>query len=89
LEKKLINFQVMIDAGTISAGPRTLEDGRLSEEGSEYLKDGLSKIPPGRHPKKEAECCLTSPETRPDVAGDLVAALYEQRASPSAPQLHA
>jgi uncharacterized protein (TIGR00730 family) len=54
--KKLINFQVMVDAGTIS--PTDLELFKMvdsPEEGFEFLKDGLSKYHLPGIPKKEAE----------------------------------
>jgi uncharacterized protein (TIGR00730 family) len=64
--KKLINFQVMIDAGTISAGD--LEFFKIvdsPEEGFEYLKDGLTKYHLGGIPKKEAEVLPDIARTRP------------------------
>jgi uncharacterized protein (TIGR00730 family) len=62
--KKLINFQVMIDAGTIS--PADLELFKMvdsPEEGFEYLKDGLSKYHLEGIPKKG--------EVLPDIARTL------------------
>jgi uncharacterized protein (TIGR00730 family) len=53
---KLINFQAMIDAGTIAA--KDLELFKLvdsPEEGFEYLRDGLTKFHLGGTPKKEGE----------------------------------
>jgi len=64
--KKLINFQVMIDAGTISAGDLELFKMVDSpEEGFEYLKDGLSKYHLAGIPKKEAEVLPDIARTRP------------------------
>ncbi len=64
--KKLINFQVMIDAGTISPGD--LEFFKMvdsPEEGFEYLKDGLSRYHLAGIPKKEAEVLPDIARTRP------------------------
>jgi len=64
--KKLINFQVMIDAGTISAGDLELFKMVDSpEEGFEYLKNGLTKYHLGGIPKKEAEALPDIARTRP------------------------
>jgi uncharacterized protein (TIGR00730 family) len=64
--KKLINFQVMIDAGTISAADLELFKMVDSpEEGFEYLKDGLTKYHLGGIPKKEAEVLPDIARTRP------------------------
>ena len=64
--KKLINFQVMIDAGTISAGDLELFKMVDSpEEGFEVLKDGLSKYHLAGIPKKEAEVLPDIARTRP------------------------
>jgi len=62
--KKLINFQTMIDAGTIS--PADLDLFKMvdsPEEGFEYLKDGLSKYHLEGLPKKA--------EVLPDIARTL------------------
>jgi uncharacterized protein (TIGR00730 family) len=62
--KKLINFQVMIDAGTISAADLDLFKMVDSpEEGFEYLKDGLSKYHLEGLPK--------TTEVLPDIARTL------------------
>ncbi len=64
--KKLINFQVMIDAGTISPGDLELfKIVDSPEEGFEYLKDGLSKHHLAGIPKKEAEVLPDIARTRP------------------------
>jgi uncharacterized protein (TIGR00730 family) len=63
--KKLINFQVMIDAGTITAADLELFKMVDSpEEGFEFLKDGLSKYHLAGIPKKEGEVL-------PDIARTL------------------
>jgi uncharacterized protein (TIGR00730 family) len=62
--KKLINFQVMIDAGTISAADLDLFKMVDSpEEGFEFLRDGLSKYHLEGIPKKD--------EVLPDIARTL------------------
>jgi uncharacterized protein (TIGR00730 family) len=62
--KKLINFQVMIDAGTISAADLDLFKLVDSpEEGFEYLKDGLSKY--------HLEGLSKKTEVLPDIARTL------------------
>src|SRR2546430_7753061 len=62
---RLINFQVMIDAGTISAGDLELfKIVDSPEEGFEYLKDGLTKYHLGGIPKKEAEVLPDIARTR-------------------------
>src|SRR5580700_11256728 len=54
--KKLINFQAMIDAGTINATDLDLFKMVDSpEEGFEYLRDGLTDFHLGGQPKKEKE----------------------------------
>jgi uncharacterized protein (TIGR00730 family) len=54
--KKLINFQAMIDAGTIAAGDLELFKMVDSpEEGFEFLRDGLTEYHLGGVPKKEGE----------------------------------
>lgn len=64
--KKLINFQTMIDAGTISR-----QDLKLfkivdsPEEGFEFLRDGLTKHHLGGGPKKEAEILPDIAKTNP------------------------
>jgi uncharacterized protein (TIGR00730 family) len=62
---KLINFQAMIDAGTIAA--KDLELFKMvdsPEEGFEFLRDGLTKYHLGGVPKKEGEVL-------PDIAKTL------------------
>ena len=64
--KKLINFQAMIDAGTISAGDLDLFKMVDSpEEGFEYLRDGLTKYHLGGIPRKEGEPLPDIAKTRP------------------------
>ena len=64
--KKLINFQTMIDAGTISR-----QDLKLfkivdsPEEGFEFLRDGLTKHHLGGGPKKEVEILPDIAKTNP------------------------
>ena len=64
--RKLINFQTMIDAGTISR-----QDLKLfkivdsPEEGFEFLRDGLTKHHLGGGPKKEAEILPDIAKTNP------------------------
>jgi uncharacterized protein (TIGR00730 family) len=63
--KKLINFQVMIDAGTITEADLDLFKMVDSpEEGFEYLRDGLSRYHLAGIPKKEGEVV-------PDIARTL------------------
>jgi uncharacterized protein (TIGR00730 family) len=64
--KKLINFQAMVDAGTIS--PEDVELFRIvdtPEEGFEYLRDGLTKyhlnLPPKRVGETVPEIAKTNP----------------------------
>jgi uncharacterized protein (TIGR00730 family) len=64
--KKLINFQTMIDAGTINA--KDLELFRMvdsPEEGFEFLRDGLTKYHLGGVVKKEGEVLPDIARTRP------------------------
>jgi len=64
--KKLINFQAMIDAGTIAAGDLELFKMVDSpEEGFEYLRDGLTQHHLGGMPKKEGEVLPEIAKTRP------------------------
>jgi len=64
--KKLINFQVMIDAGTISAADLDLFKMVDSpEEGFEVLRDGLTEHHLGGVPKKEVEVLPDIAKTRP------------------------
>jgi uncharacterized protein (TIGR00730 family) len=64
--KKLINFDVMIDAGTISAADLELfKIVDSPEEGFEVLKDGLSKYHLAGIPKKEGEVLPDIARTRP------------------------
>jgi len=63
---KLINFQAMIDAGTIAA--KDLELFKMvdsPEEGFEFLRDGLTKHHLGGVPKKEGEVLPDIARTRP------------------------
>ena len=63
---KLINFQVMVDAGTISA-----EDLELfkvvdsPEEGFEFLRDGLTRYHLGIEPKRKGEVIPEIAKTNP------------------------
>jgi uncharacterized protein (TIGR00730 family) len=63
---KLINFEVMVDAGTISA-----EDLELfkvvdsPEEGFEFLRDGLTKYHLGPEPKRKGEVIPEIARTNP------------------------
>jgi uncharacterized protein (TIGR00730 family) len=53
---RLINFQTMVDAGTIS--PEDLELFKIvdsPEEGFEFLRDGLTKYHLGPEPKNKSE----------------------------------
>ena len=62
----LINFQAMIDAGTISA--KDLDLFKLvdtPEEGFEFLRDGLTQHHLGGVPKKEGEVLPEIAKTRP------------------------
>jgi uncharacterized protein (TIGR00730 family) len=64
--KKLINFQTMIDAGTIHA--KDLELFKMvdsPEEGFEFLRDGLTKYHLGGVVKKEGEVLPDIARTRP------------------------
>jgi uncharacterized protein (TIGR00730 family) len=64
--KKLINFQAMIDAGTISAGDLDLFKMVDSpEEGFVFLRDGLTKYHLAGITKKEAEVLPEIAKTRP------------------------
>jgi hypothetical protein len=63
---KLINFQAMIDAGTIAA--KDLELFKMvdsPEEGFEYLRDGLTKHHLGGVTRKEGEGLPDIAKTRP------------------------
>jgi len=63
---KLINFQAMIDAGTIAA--KDLELFKMvdsPEEGFEFLRDGLTRHHLGGAPKKEGEALPEIAKTRP------------------------
>jgi len=64
--KKLINFQSMIDAGTIAA--KDLDLFKLvdsPEEGFEYLRDGLTEYHLGGVPRKEGDVLPEIAKTRP------------------------
>jgi uncharacterized protein (TIGR00730 family) len=64
--KNLINFQAMIDSGTISAADLDLFKLVDSpEEGFEYLRDGLTKHHLAGIPKKEGEVLPEIAKTRP------------------------
>ena len=64
--KKLINFQSMIDAGTIAASDLDLFKMVDSpEEGFEYLRDGLTKYHLAGISKKETETLPDIAKTRP------------------------
>jgi uncharacterized protein (TIGR00730 family) len=64
--KKLINFQAMIDAGTISASDLDLfKIVDSPEEGFEFLRDGLANYHLGGVPKKESESVPDIAKTRP------------------------
>jgi uncharacterized protein (TIGR00730 family) len=64
--KKLINFQTMIDAGTISRPDLKLfKIVDSPEEGFEFLRDGLTKHHLGGGPKKEAEILPDIAKTNP------------------------
>ena len=63
---KLINFQVMVDAGTIS--PEDLELFKIvdsPEEGFEFLRDGLTKYHLGVEPKRKVEAMPEIAKTNP------------------------
>jgi uncharacterized protein (TIGR00730 family) len=63
---KVINFQAMADAGTISPGDLDLFKMVDSpEEGFEFLRDGLTNYHLGVTPKKEAETLPEIAKTRP------------------------
>jgi len=64
--KNLINFQAMIDAGTISA--KDLDLFKLvntPEEGFEFLRDGLTQYHLGGVKQKEGEVLPEIAKTRP------------------------
>ena len=64
--KKLINFQAMIDAGTISA--RDVELFKMAdspEEGFEFLRDGLTKYHLGPEPRRVGERVPEIAKTNP------------------------
>lgn len=64
--KKLINFQAMIDAGTIAAKDLDLfKMVDTPEEGFEFLRDGLAQYHLGGVPKKEGEVLPDIAKTRP------------------------
>ena len=64
--KKLINFDAMIDAGTISADDVHLFKMVDSpEEGFTYLRDGLTEYHLGGVPRKESEVLPEIAKTRP------------------------
>src|SRR5580700_10280042 len=66
--KKLINFQAMIDAGTISA--EDLELFKIvdsPEEGFEFLRDGLTKYHLSSEPKRKGERA-SEVEREPEIA---------------------
>jgi uncharacterized protein (TIGR00730 family) len=64
--KKLINFQAMIDAGTISAGDLELfKMVNSPEEGFEFLRDGLTRYHLAGISKKEGEVLPDIAKTRP------------------------
>ena len=64
--KKLINFEAMIDAGTISADDVHLFKMVDSpEEGFAYLRDGLTEYHLGGVPRKESEVLPEIAKTRP------------------------
>jgi len=63
---RLINFQAMVDAGTIS--PEDLELFKLvdsPEEGFEFLRDGLTKYHLGLEPKRKGEAMPEIAKTNP------------------------
>ena len=63
---KLINFQAMIDAGTIAANDLNLFKMVDSpEEGFAFLRDGLTEYHLGGVPKKETEVLPDIAKTRP------------------------
>jgi predicted Rossmann-fold nucleotide-binding protein len=62
----LINFQVMVDTGTISA--KDLELFKIvdsPEEGFEFLRDGLTKYHLGPEPKRVGEVVPEIAKTNP------------------------
>jgi len=64
--KRLINFQAMVDAGTIS--PEDLELFKIvdsPEEGFEFLRDGLTEHHLGPEPKRKAEAMPEIAKTNP------------------------
>jgi uncharacterized protein (TIGR00730 family) len=64
--KKLINFQAMIDAGTIAAKDVDLfKMADSPEEGFEFLRDGLTEYHLGGVAKKEGEALPDIAKTRP------------------------
>jgi hypothetical protein len=63
---KLLNFQTMIDAGTIAANDQSLfKLVDTPEEGFAFLRDGLTEYHLGGVPKKEAEVLPEIAKTRP------------------------
>jgi uncharacterized protein (TIGR00730 family) len=63
---RLINFQTMVDAGTIS--PEDLELFKIvdsPEEGFEFLRDGLTKYHLGAEPKRKGERAPEIAKTNP------------------------
>jgi len=63
---KLLNFQAMIDAGTIAADDLNLfKIVDTPEEGFSFLRDGLTEYHLGGVPKKEAEVLPEIAKTRP------------------------
>ena len=63
---KLLNFQTMIDAGTIAANDQNLfKLVDTPEEGFAFLRDGLTEYHLGGAPKKEAEVLPEIAKTRP------------------------
>ena len=63
---RLLNFQAMVDAGTIS--PEDLDLFKLvdsPEEGFEFLRDGLTKYHLGPQPKRAAEALPEIAKTNP------------------------
>src|SRR5712692_5983130 len=64
--KKVINFQAMVDAGTVA--PQDVDLFRMvdsPEEGFEYLRDGLTKYHLGPQPKHIAEAMPEIAKTNP------------------------
>ena len=63
---KVINFQALVDAGTISAeDPDLFKMVDSPEEGFEYLRDGLTKYHLGGETKKAVEILPEIARTRP------------------------